>query len=330
MSRKKYTLSIIIASRNEEFLAKTVENIIENKNDDTEIIVGLDEKWAKPPLVDHPDVTIYYVPVSLGQRAMCNQLCRLSKAKYIMKLDGHCTVDKDFDKKMIEGFKETGDNVIAIPSMYNLHAFSWKCKKCGMKWYQGPTPTHCMSGEHVENPNCDNTRHFEKKIVFKPRWNRRTEFWNFDNDLHFQYDNGRKKRPESQGQIVDTMSCIGACWMVTRDKYWELNLNDETFGSWGQMGTELSCKIHLTGGRMVVNKNTYFSHLFRTQKDFGFPYPQSNTQVNNAREKSKELFIYKGFKGQIYPISWMIEKYWPVSNWTQKDLDEIKKVEFKP
>jgi rubrerythrin len=318
---KEYSLSILIAARNEEFLSKTVENILENKNEETQIIVGLDEKWANPPIKDHPDVIIVHSSVALGQRAMCNLLCRISRAKYVMKLDGHCTRDKDFDRKMFTAFKETGDNVIMVPAMYNLHVFDWKCMKCGKRTYMGPKPHSCE--------DCDNTTNFEKKIVWTPRWNRRTESWMFDKDLHFQYWGDQKRKPGfKEEELSETMSLIGACWMVTRDKYWELNLNDEEFGSWGQMGTELSCKIHLSGGKLIVNKRTWYSHLFRTQKDFGFPYPQSNTQVNNAREKSKELFIYKGFKGQIHPISWMIEKYMPISGWTQEDLDAIKKVEF--
>src|ERR1035437_9366348 len=97
-----YELSILIPGRCEEWMSHTVADILKNKRGNTEIIVGIDEKWAGPGIEDHPDVTIFYSPVALGQRAMTNQLCRLSKSKYVMKLDAHCAVDEGFDVKMME------------------------------------------------------------------------------------------------------------------------------------------------------------------------------------------------------------------------------------
>ena len=43
---KQYELSILIPSRNEMFLAKTIEDLIENKRGKTEIIAVLDGQWA--------------------------------------------------------------------------------------------------------------------------------------------------------------------------------------------------------------------------------------------------------------------------------------------
>ena len=57
----KYKLSILIPARQEEFLAKTIQDILEHKTDETEVIIGLDGSWSIPPIVDHPDVTIFYV-----------------------------------------------------------------------------------------------------------------------------------------------------------------------------------------------------------------------------------------------------------------------------
>ena len=145
----QYELSILIPSRNEQFVAKTVENIIENKKGNTEILIGLDENWADPGIPDHPDVTIIKYPESIGQRGITNQLCKLSKAKYVMKSDAHCAFDEGFDVKLMADME---DDMTMIPALYNLHAFDWKCLKCGNTWYQGPEPKHCMVKEHEENP----------------------------------------------------------------------------------------------------------------------------------------------------------------------------------
>lgn len=319
MIEKQYDLSVLIPARNEEWLKNTVEDVLKNKRGNTEIIVGLDGKWANPPLQNHPDVRILYTSEPYGQREMTNQLCRLSSAKYVMKLDAHCGMDEGFDIKMIEGFKEVGDDVTMVPAMLNFHVFDWKCMKCGKRTYMGPEPHKC--------DDCDNTRDFKKKLVWQPRWNRRTEFWMFDSEPHFQYWNDYKKRPEAQTQIADTMSLIGACFMLTRERYWKLNICDKDFGSWGSQGVEVACKSWLSGGRLVVNKNTWYAHMFRTQKDFGFPYPQSNTQVQNAKKKAKELFFNGKFDGQVRPLSWLVEKFYPIPGWSDEDIKQLKEQE---
>src|SRR3990167_5481295 len=138
---RKYDLSILIPARNEMFLAKTIENLLENIEGKTEIIAVLDGEWTDPPITQDPRVTVIYFPESIGQREATNQACRISKAKYVMKIDAHCAVDKGFDVKMMADMQ---DDFTMIPTMYNLHAFDWVCDKCGNRWYQGPTPTQCF------------------------------------------------------------------------------------------------------------------------------------------------------------------------------------------
>lgn len=319
-------LSILIPARNEMFLSRTIDCLLKNIRGNTEVLVGLDGGWADPPIVDDPRVTIVYRNVSIGQRAMTNALCRLSKARYVMKIDAHCTVDEGFDVKMME---EMNDNWTMIPTMYNLHGFNWICKKCGNEWYQSPTPTHCKNpGENKgDNPNCD-SKEFERKIYWKPRHGRINEAYRFDTTLHFQYHRDWAKR--SQDLILETMSAQGSCFMLTRKKYWELNICDEAFGSWGQQGTEVACKTWLSGGRLVTNRKTWYAHLFRTQGlDFGFPYPQSGHQVEHARQYSKDLFLENTWRGQIYPLSWLIDKFQPLPDWHSPRfeplLEEVRK-----
>ena len=99
-------LSILIPARNEEFLKRTVEDILANIEGNTEIIVVLD--GYKTDVPKDKRIRVIYNPESVGQRAGTNQACKLSKAKYIMKCDAHCAFDKGFDRKMIEAFREVG------------------------------------------------------------------------------------------------------------------------------------------------------------------------------------------------------------------------------
>lgn len=319
---KKYDLSVLIPSRNEQFLAITVEGLLQNKRGNTEVIVGLDGQWADPPLVDHPDLTIVYYPQSIGQRAMTNQLCKLSRAKYVAKMDAHCIVDEGFDVKLMADMQ---DNWTVLGACYNLHAFSWKCKKCGNEWYQSPTPTRCMNDNtngHLPediNPSCD-SKEFEKVIVWKRRESRRNEFYRFDKNLHFQYWGAFKNRPEAQTDLAPTMSIPGSCFMLTRQKYWELNICDEAHGSWGQQGVEVACKTWLSGGQLMVNKKTWYSHMFRTQGgDFGFPYPISGGEQERAREYSRKFWLEPNLKERfpqaIHEFKWLLEKFKPIPDW---------------
>jgi glycosyltransferase involved in cell wall biosynthesis len=324
----KYDLSILIPARNEEWLSQTVKGILENKRGNTEVLVGLDGAWANPGIPDHPDVTIIYYPEAIGQRAMTNQLCKLSKAKWVMKCDAHVAFDEGFDVKLLE---DAGENQTVIPALYNLHVFNWKCKKCGNEWYMGPQPSQCQLAntdgnrpEHI-NPNCDGTE-FEKVLVFKPRLHKRSEFYRFDITLHFQYHGDRKSHPEAQGEIAETMSAQGSCFMLTREKYWQLNICDEEFGSWGQQGVEVACKTWLSGGQLVTNKKTWYSHMFRTQKGFAFPYVLNEKQVQRAREYSRDLFIENNWPLQIRPLSWLIEKFKPLPDWHDPDNAEAVKL----
>src|SRR5574339_370283 len=133
-------LSVLIPARNEMFCARTVENVLENIEADTEVIVVLDGEWADPPIPEHPRVQLVHQPKSIGQRAATNLAAKLSSAKFIMKLDAHCAVDKGFDAKLIANCEY---DWTVVHRMYNLHAFDWECKSCKNRTYQGPTLTEC-------------------------------------------------------------------------------------------------------------------------------------------------------------------------------------------
>lgn len=319
-----YTLSILIPARNEMWLARTVQDILEHKSPETEIIIGMDELWSDPPIEDHPDVTIIHTSKALGQRAMTNQLCRLSQAHYIAKVDAHCSFDEGFDAKLLEGFKKTGDNVVVVPVMRNLWVFNWVCKKCLNETYQGPTPTKCEK--------CDNTTDFERKIYWIAKGNPQSKSYCFDSRPHFNYFKNYTKRPEYLEQLktgfTETMNIQGSFFMCSREKYWDLEICDEKAGSWGNQAIEVACSMWLSGGKVLVNVNTWYSHLFRTSgKDFGFPYHQSGRDVEKTKQYIKDKFWNFKHPKQIYPVSWLVEKFWPVDGWTDEDLKELKEYE---
>ena len=300
-------LSVIIAARNEEFLQNTIDDVLKKMRGDTEIIVILDGYWPDNGIPIHPKVTVVHHEESIGQRAAVNEGARISNAKYIMKLDAHCSVDRGFDLKLA---KDCEYDWTVIPRMYNLWAFDWKCFKCGKRTYQA-------EGKPDKCSDCGSTDRFKKKIIWKAKKNPTSDFMRFDRNMKFQYWREYKNRPEAQGDICDLMSAIGACFFMHRERFWDLGGMDEEHGSWGQFGTEIACKSHLSGGRHVVNKKTWFAHMFRTSsaKGFGFPYKISGKQVGKAREYSKHLWLENNWDKAVHDLDWLIAKFAPVPDW---------------
>lgn len=290
-----YDLSILMPSRNEIFTAKTIENVLANSSERCEIICVLDGQWPPEPIPQHPRVTVVYLPKSIGQRAATNVAARLSKAKYVMKLDSHCSLGQGFDEIMMADMQ---DDWVMVPTMYNLHAFDWVCPD-GHRRYQGPSGVCKDCGKPTK-----------MDILWKAKPSPETTSMRFDRDLKFQYWGEYKK--QQKGDLVETMSLLGACWMVTREKYWEWKICDENHGSWGQQGTEVACKGWMSGGAVMVTKKTWFAHMFRTQGgDFGFPYPISGGDVDRARKYSKDLWFGNKWDKAVHDLDWLIKKFNP-------------------
>jgi glycosyltransferase involved in cell wall biosynthesis len=303
-------LSICIPSRNEMWLSRTVQDLLDHKSEGTEIIIGLDGQWADPPLPVHKDVSVVYFNKSIGQRAMTNTLVRISKAKYIVKVDAHCAFDQNFDEKLMTDMQ---DNWTVFPIMKNLHVFDWVCKN-GHRRYQGPSGVCKECGEPTE-----------KDVLWYPKPSPNSTSFCFDSEPHFQYFGDYKKRPEGQLDLSESMSLQGSFFMCTRDKYWELGLCDENLGSWGSQGIEVACKTWLSGGRVICNHKTWYAHLFRTQGgDFGFPYPQSNNKVQEAKRKARELFFNNKWDKATHPLSWLIRRFEPIPGWSEEDIKKLE------
>jgi len=306
-------LSVLIPARNEQFLARTIQDILEHSEADTEIVAVLDGQWAEPRIPDNPRVTLIYHAESIGQRAATNEAARIAAGKWVMKCDAHCSFAQGFDKVLLADMQ---DDWTCAPLMKNLHAFNWVCKN-GHARYQGP-PGPC---KECGLPTVQDVVWISKKSP-------NSTAYCFDTDLHFQYHNEMKKRPEGQGPLSESMSLQGSCFMLSKEKYFGLNICDETWGSWGNQGSEVAIKTWLSGGRIVINQKTFYSHLFRTQPGFGFPYAISGKQVAHARHCSQELFLNNKWDKQIYPLSWLIKKFWPVPGWTEEDLSRISMSEI--
>lgn len=305
-------LSFLIPARNEEFLSETVDDILRNIRSNSEVIVVLDGSWPIKPLSLDPRVHVVFIPESIGQRAAQNVAAKLASGKYLCKIDAHCAIDEGFDSKMISAMEENPNSVM-VSTMRNLHVFDWVCKE-GHRRYQGPSGP-CE--------NCGSPT--EKDIVWIPKTNPQSTSYCFDNDPHFQYHNEFKSK--QKGDIVESMSLQGSCFVASKENYFKWNLCDESWGSWGSQGIEVATKAWFNGGRVLVNKKTWYAHLFRTQgADFSFPYPQSGKGVQDAKSKARD-YIHshpeklKELIRKFNPPGWAKPKK-AVLYYTDSELDE--------
>lgn len=329
-----YDLSVLIPARNEyyydiDLLGETVRNVLANTSERTEIIVVLDGAWSKTPLQPNPRLTVIHHSRSIGQRAATNEAARVARGEWVMKLDAHCALSPEFDTNLL---KDAQPDWTIVPAQYNLLAFIWKCKRCDWVRDQSPKPEKCEK--------CGSQ--YTKQVV---RWiprdgregsdvgrnsKRRQTFmqaWRFDSKLEYQPSGWGEycKRPEvANNPIHDTMTLLGACWTIRRERYFQLNMSDEKYGSWGQQGTEVACKSWLSGGRLVCNTNAWFAHFFRVG---GIPFPyEGGGQKERAMARCREMWLQNKWEHQTRPLSWLIEKFKPIPDWHTGDGKVLQQI----
>ena len=297
-------LSIIIPARNEDWLQKTIDDIFEHSEADTEVLVGLD--GYSPFLLARENLQFFYQEKAIGQRALMNELAHKAKGKYLMKCDAHVSFSQGFDRIMLEDMEE---DITLVPALGNLYVYDYVCDSCACRHYQGVEPKECE--------RCKEDR-FHKELVWEINHKPIRSNFVFDTALIFQY------APEDkEEEINETLSIQGSGFMVSRKKYWELGLADEAFGSWGQQGTEVALKTWLSGGKVFCTRKAYMGHFFRTPT--GFPYPITYEKIKHAQDYSKDIFLENKWPKQIMPLSDLIEKFKPLPDWHNTSGEDVLK-----
>jgi len=313
-------LSVIIPARNEEWLKRTVEDVLAHSERDTEVIVLCDGGWPPVALDTHPRVQVLHVPTSIGQRAATNIGVKLSTAKYVMKLDAHVSMSQGFDRVLIDAAEQLGPDVTQIPAQKHLHIYDQVCPECQHRADQAPH----WNGKC---PSCKRKVDVQRVVVWEARSKPTTTAWRLDETLHFQYwRDGEKLQPK--GDICDVMTSLGACFFMERAYFEKLGGLDEAHGSWGNYGCEVALKTWLSGGRHVVNKACSFAHFFRVG-GIGFPYHITGAQQDQARAYSRDMWLRNAWPKQIYPLKWVLDKFAPLPGWSEPGSKVRKQVELE-
>lgn len=265
-------ISIIIPSRNEPYLNKTVNDLLDKAKEDIDIWVVLDGYWPTEYSND-PRVNYIHFTEPRGMRNAINSAVAVSRGEILLKTDAHCLFDEGFDVKLKKDIKK---NWIVIPRRYPLDPEKWAIEERKDDKYP-----------------CD----YE---YLDPT------------DLHGV--NWKEKRDERKDIMIDEIiSAQGSCWVTTREHFNKIGgLDEKKYGTFFLEFQELSFKTWTSGGKVMVNKNTWYSHLHKTK---GRGYSLSSGEREMAVNFMKNWMEDKAWEGQKIPFKDILKRFMPMPGW---------------
>lgn len=259
-------LSIIIPSFKDPSLQRTIDEILEKAQAEIEIIVVLDGYTPAKPLREDPRVHILKFEKNQGMRAAINFGMATSIGEYVMKTDEHCAFDKGFDIKLLATIE---DNWVVVPRRYKLDTEKW---------------------EVMDEPPID----YERLVTDRPdkiggvHWSRRVI--------------------ERKDKLIDeTMVFQGSCYVMSR-KHWNFlgGLQQQGYGSFAQEAIEISLKTWLSGGRVMVNKNTWYAHKHRK---FGRPYRTNSPEIEAGNKYAMDFWLNNRWEKRTHDLEWLMKRF---------------------
>ena len=115
------------------------------------------------------------------------------------------------------------------------------------------------------------------------------------------------------------MTFQGSCWFMHRKFFFEIGGEDEINYGWtGREAQEISLKTWLSGGRCVLDKNTWYAHYNK---------PKEEVVVSSSQKKKSVAFALDFWNNQWKGprnLDWLYEKFSPVPVHQEKGEDLVK------
>lgn len=300
-------LSIIIPSRSAQYLKKTVDDLFLKAEGEVEIVVVYDGRWPEPEEMPSDDprlIQIHHGEVhdNIGMRGSINAGVAVSTGGYIMVIDEQCGVDQGYDVKLA---KDCQDDWVVIPRRWRLEPETWTLTR-DSEGDKRP-PVDYMSIEYPYVKPFDKTQG-----LHGAEWRQRY----FD---------------KLDVMIDETPTCQGSCYFMSRI-HWDTIIGDldpTFYGPFTMEAQEISLKTWLSGGRVVVNKNTWYSHWHKGKKGKGYAFTTEQYRKHQEGMEKGRLYAIEYWlntKDFMYDWNWFVtEKFPDMPGWSEDWKERVEK-----
>lgn len=302
-------VSVIVPSRNSKFASRTVEDLFSKASGNIEVIILLDDYWPDPPIKPNPNLIIIHKGVVTGMRDSINRGVSIARGKYIMKCDDHCTFGEGFDEILSHDIEP---NWLVVPSRYSLTE-NWEIKRQAIEY------------EYMAYP-------YKTKLcigLYSKKW------WgtNGDNPTDSGFNQFYYRERERKDILLDEIMIIqGSCWFTTKEHFNNIG-GLFNYKSMYQEPQELTLKTWLSGGKCMVNKNTWYGHLYKSEKERAKGHPRGYiltvSEMRAIERYGTWYWMNDKWPKATRKIKWLIDHFWPIAGWPDNWEEEKIKYETK-
>jgi GT2 family glycosyltransferase len=205
----------------------------------------------------------------------------VASGEFLMKLDGHCMMARGWDTVLKA---DCEPNWIVIPRRYSLEPNGWKIRE-GRPF---------IDYEYVSFPY---TSEFTSVKTGNKWW----------------------ARQEANAEILvdENMAFQGSCMFMPSSLFRSLGpLQVEGYGGFILDSEEMSNKCWLSGGKVMVNKKTYYAHLHKG-KEYGRMYFINKWELRRGRKYHIDYWMHDRWPGAIHKFEWLVDHFWPIPGWPE-------------
>jgi glycosyltransferase involved in cell wall biosynthesis len=237
-------LSIVIPCYKDPYVNKMITDILEHSE--------LGDKLEVIPVLDgcwmnivqDPRVVVLHLGKNSGMREAINAGVRIARGEFLLRGDAHCAFAQGFDKVLTDSCQP---NWIMTATRYFLDPIKWERMDIRPVNYE--------------------------KLVIQEGFKFAGQRW--------------KERDEERKDIMidETMAMQGSMWIMPH-AWWDKvigELQTEGYGPAYQDSHEMIFKTWKAGGKMMLNKNTWFAHKHRS---FARSHNEGTPENPWIREKS--------------------------------------------
>jgi glycosyltransferase involved in cell wall biosynthesis len=294
-------LSIIIPARNEPYLRQTVEDIFFKAAGDVEVLVMMDGWEPESPLEYHSNLLVFHREEPVGMDNAINELASQAQGDYLMKLDAHCCFDEEFDVKLLH---EIEDDWLVTPSRYRLDTESFNR-------FDEPVEYLYVTYPYSKDDIFGTGFHGKKWIGtdgIGRNMGRSEYYW--------------MERYWKNEKMVDIQTIQGSLWLMSRKHFYDIGCKDEVHTYFYQEPQEFTFKTWLRGGRVVMNKNTWYAHWHKPKTG---GYGRTKRMKADTERFSTWVWMNDKWPKARRTISWFVDsKFHPMPGWPANWKNEIR------